>query len=142
MLFLFVVRIVFKTRKFMLQEKDGAKNRKKAFTIACDFAAITHGHPTGYLCAGFLASVISDLAINTDIRKAIENAIVILKKWNNYNETLTAIENCLKLYEHIKNEICQENERKIQNNLCKFTYADSKRSKVREITAQMQHLQH
>ncbi len=79
-------------------------NRKKAFTIACDFAAITHGHPTGYLCAGFLASVISDLAINTDLRKSIENAIGILKKWDNYNETLNAIENCLKLFEDIKSD--------------------------------------
>lgn len=76
-------------------------DRKKAFTIACDCASIINGQPTGYLSAGFIAAVISDLAVNIELRKAIDNAIVELKGWDGHEETLNKIEECLEYYTEI-----------------------------------------
>jgi ADP-ribosylglycohydrolase len=78
--------------------------RKKAFTVACDFAAITHGHPTGYLSAGFLAALISDLAIQIPLKEAISNARKILIKWKNFEETDHAIEQALEMARDIKSK--------------------------------------
>ena len=71
---------------------------EQSFQVGCELAAITHGHPTGYLSAGFLASVISDLAIGMPLKKAIDHAISILKKWNRHEETLRAVESVLHLF--------------------------------------------
>jgi len=71
-----------------------------AFRIASEIAAITHGHPSGYLSAGFFASLISDLAVGIDLQVAINNALLILEKWNGCGETLQAVGNALKLYEN------------------------------------------
>lgn len=77
-------------------------DNQQAFEVGCDLAAITHGHPTGYLSAGFFAAMIADLAVGISIQKAIENAIVILKKWEQHDETLNAVIKALQLYEKVK----------------------------------------
>ena len=82
--------------------------RKRAFKIACEMSAITHGHPTGFLSAGFFASIISDLAIGIDLKVAIKNAIKILKTWEHYEETLNAVQSALDLYENNKNVSFEE----------------------------------
>jgi len=84
---------------------------EKAFQTACDLAAITHGHPSGYLSAGFFASVISDLAIGEELESAIKNALVILKKWEGCAETQKAVKNALELYEESKLLLKSEPER-------------------------------
>lgn len=73
-----------------------------AFRIASEIAAITHGHPSSYLSAGFFASLISDLAVGIDLQVSINNALLILEKWNGCGETFHAVENALKLYENSK----------------------------------------
>ena len=45
-----------------------------AFEIGCDLAAITHGHPTGYLSAGAFACIISALLAGQDLPAAIRAA--------------------------------------------------------------------
>ena len=35
------------------------QNPERAFDLACEIAAITHGHPTGCLAAGCLAAIIA-----------------------------------------------------------------------------------
>ncbi len=77
-------------------------NPRKAFSIACDFSAITHGHPTGYLSAGFLAAMIAFMASKVNYHKAIDNAMDILAEWDNSQETVKAINGALKLYKTIK----------------------------------------
>ena len=79
------------------------QNNKQAFKIACELSAITHGHPTGYLSAGFFASVISDLAKGIKLENSIVNAIEILKDWSNYEETLDAVLKCKDLFKKTKN---------------------------------------
>lgn len=77
-------------------------NPRKAFSVGCDFSAITHGHPTGYLSAGFLAAMIAYMASKEPIRTAIDKALGILNEWEMCQETVQAIEGALALYKTIK----------------------------------------
>lgn len=74
-----------------------------SFQIGCELAAITHGHPTGWLSAGFFASVISSLAAGKNLEIAINDAVINLKKWNNHQETLQSVKEALNLFEKSKN---------------------------------------
>lgn len=65
---------------------------EKAFHIGCQCAAITHGHPTGYLAAGFLSAVISEIISGASLKDAIEESIRVLKLKNNYKETMNLVE--------------------------------------------------
>lgn len=64
---------------------------EKAFQIGCECAAITHGHPTGYLAAGTLASIVSMIISGESLLDAINESIKILKAEKNNKETLNAI---------------------------------------------------
>lgn len=77
-------------------------DNENAFKIACELSAITHGHPTGYLSAGFFASIISDLAIGIELRRSIDNAMRILKKWDDHRETENAVNAAIDLIEKTK----------------------------------------
>jgi ADP-ribosylglycohydrolase len=79
-------------------------DNKQAFQFACELSSITHGHPTGYLSAGFFAAVISDLAKGLNLEFAIDNAIEILKEWNNHEETLDAVIKCKDLFNKNRNK--------------------------------------
>jgi ADP-ribosylglycohydrolase len=70
---------------------------KDPFSFACDAAAITHGHPSGYLSAGFLASMIADIAKGEDLPGSIEHAKNILKTKEGNEECLDAVEKAVKL---------------------------------------------
>ena len=63
-----------------------------AFRTGCEVAAITHGHPSGYLPAGFLAALVSSLSRGEEIRPSLEGAEALLKGWKGHAETLTAVE--------------------------------------------------
>nr|WP_057930205.1 ADP-ribosylglycohydrolase family protein [Burkholderia ambifaria] len=76
--------------------EDGAPDEKllaETFEIACEIAAITHGHPTGQLAAGVLAVVIARLVQGTSLADAVEYAKVNLRRHAAHEETLTAVEN-------------------------------------------------
>jgi ADP-ribosylglycohydrolase len=75
---------------------------KDAFKAGCDISAITHGHPSGYLSAGFLASVIADIANGLSLLQSIRNALAILKEWNDYEETNRAVEKAINLFQQTK----------------------------------------
>lgn len=79
------------------------QNSKQAFKTACELSAITHGHPTGYLSAGFFASVLSDLANGIKLTESIENTIEILKEWEGHEETLNAVKKCKALFKETRN---------------------------------------
>lgn len=78
-------------------------DNKSAFKVACDLSAITHGHPTAWLSAGVLASVIADLAKGLKLEKSINNAIKILGTCDGREETLKSVLRCLDLYNSTKN---------------------------------------
>jgi len=73
-------------------------NSKKAFEVACHFSAITHGHPSGYLSAGFFAGVLSDLTVGIDLLTSIDNTLKILENWNYHEETFSAVHAAIDLF--------------------------------------------
>jgi len=67
------------------------------FRIGAEAAALTHGHPSGYLSAGTMAAIISQLMDGVDLRAAVDQAATILCKWEFHEETLKAIQQALYL---------------------------------------------
>lgn len=70
---------------------------EKAFLLGCRSAAITHGHPTGYLSAGFLASLISRMVSGAPLVHAIPDATRILIRNKDHGECLNAVEAAVEL---------------------------------------------
>jgi len=70
------------------------------FDTACEIAAITHGHPTGFLAAGFLAQIISEISYGADLTDAIYNTIKILKTKKDHAECLEAVNAALSAWKH------------------------------------------
>jgi len=66
-------------------------NPELAFKIGADLAAITHGHPTGYLSAGVFSSIIAYLVQGYSLQNAIMCSIDILRDYDNFEETLKII---------------------------------------------------
>jgi ADP-ribosylglycohydrolase len=48
------------------------------FKTACIAAAMTHGHPEGYLAAGAYAHILSELALGATLESAIHSAVTVL----------------------------------------------------------------
>ncbi len=69
-----------------------SSNHKEAFETASKIAAITHGHPSGYLSAGIFASIISLLTKNVNLYSAINESVKLLKGYQGHLETLESIE--------------------------------------------------
>jgi len=63
----------------------------RAFSLAAEIAAITHGHPSGYLSAGFLAAVIAAIRDGVSFEAALDVATVELERHPDHEETLTAV---------------------------------------------------
>lgn len=61
------------------------------FETACEIAAITHGHPAGYLAAGCLARIISFVSYGADLPTAMDETSGILKAWPFHTECLEAM---------------------------------------------------
>ena len=62
-----------------------------AFRHGADAAAITHGHPSGYLSAGFLAEVVARLADGEELFSATDATTNSLGDWEGHRETLEAV---------------------------------------------------
>jgi ADP-ribosyl-[dinitrogen reductase] hydrolase len=62
------------------------------FATGNDLAAITHGHPSGWLSAGAFAVIISLVLVGNSLTDAIHAAKEELRKHPSHNETLDAIE--------------------------------------------------
>ncbi|HOF94776.1 MAG TPA: ADP-ribosylglycohydrolase family protein [Clostridia bacterium] len=73
------------------------KTPKEAFRVAAEAAAITHGHPTGYLSSGLFAAIIAYLVNGSELSEAIEQSLEILGEWEGYEETEEAILDALEL---------------------------------------------
>ena len=62
-----------------------------AFRHGVDAAAITHGHPSGYLSAGFLAEVVARLAAGEELYAVTNATCDSLGEWEGHRETLEAV---------------------------------------------------
>jgi ADP-ribosylglycohydrolase len=64
----------------------------EAFALGADLAALTHGHPTGFLPGGVLAVLIQGLAEGRSLPQALEEALACLRARPDHRETLEALE--------------------------------------------------
>ncbi len=63
-----------------------------AFEQACLAAALTHGHPSGYLPAGVLAQIIAEIIQGKGLEEALHASLVTLARCPGHEETLQAVE--------------------------------------------------
>jgi ADP-ribosylglycohydrolase len=63
------------------------------FELGCELAAITHGHPSGYLAAGALADIIAAIVLDeAPLAVALDGAEARLQKHRGHDETLEAVQ--------------------------------------------------
>lgn len=72
-------------------------NAAEVFEIAMRAAAITHTHPTGYLSAGILATIIHYLVDGKDLLEAVQLSDGLLTGYRNYQETQDKIFKAMEL---------------------------------------------
>jgi ADP-ribosylglycohydrolase len=63
-----------------------APSREVAFTTARDAAVLTHGHPSGYLSAAYLAALIYDVSRGAELRGALPYADRLLAREAEHEE--------------------------------------------------------
>jgi ADP-ribosylglycohydrolase len=66
--------------------------REAAFRTGCAAAALTHGHPSGYLPAGVLAAGVWGLLRGADLPDALESARAELETHRGHDETSRALD--------------------------------------------------
>lgn len=76
---------------------QGNGAEKAVFDLGCDLARITHGHPSGYLCAGAFALITALLMEGQRLDYAIEQALPILATYEGHEETQLAITQAVSL---------------------------------------------
>jgi ADP-ribosylglycohydrolase len=81
----------------LIDAYDEEVDAESAFELACDAAAITHGHPTGWLAAGAFAHILSLLRRDISLEYAARKTIERVQRENHAGETIAAIEQALKL---------------------------------------------
>lgn len=74
-------------------------NKDLAIEVAVESAALTHGHPTGYLSAGALAYMIADIIDGQELVMAVQNTISMLELQENSRECLNKLRLAIELTE-------------------------------------------
>ncbi len=69
----------------------------RAFKIGCEIAALTHGHPTGYLASGCLAAIVASLTQGKDLRAAVDESMFLLAEDPRGQETVDCVNRALSL---------------------------------------------
>lgn len=69
----------------------------EVFHLAVEAAAMTHGHPSGYLSAGAMAALIWHLGAGRDPLAATHETLLQLSRWPRHQETLAALQLALQL---------------------------------------------
>ena len=70
-------------------------SNEQAFELAARCAAQTHGHPSGYLSAGVMASLVRDLLDGLEPADAATRALNLARRWPGADETTAAVERAL-----------------------------------------------
>ncbi|MGI6406691.1 MAG: ADP-ribosylglycohydrolase family protein [Syntrophaceticus sp.] len=71
--------------------------KETAFQTACQSAALTHGHPSGYLSAGVLAYVIACIIEGMNIEDAVSTSLIELEKHKDNEECHSLIQKAVEL---------------------------------------------
>jgi ADP-ribosylglycohydrolase len=76
------------------------ENEDLAFSLGCEAAAITHGHPSGYYSAGCFAAIIHHLMSGRSLPEAIESALRVLERPENdeHEECAEAVHRAVALW--------------------------------------------
>jgi ADP-ribosylglycohydrolase len=82
---------------FLASLRAGDSGLEEAFDMACELAALTHGHSSGQLSAGVLAATVLRLLRCDELTSAVAKAIEVLKQRPAHSETLAAVEAALGL---------------------------------------------
>lgn len=69
-----------------------ADSAQEAFDLGCEFAALTHGHPTGWLAGGALAAMVTVLRDGGDMSDALDVALDCLSERMDADETINALD--------------------------------------------------
>lgn len=72
--------------------------KDRAFKMGAEFAALTHGHPSGYLSAGALAFIIASIIDGEELETAVREALVELEKYEKHEECSKALQEAIDLY--------------------------------------------
>src|SRR4030095_10428751 len=77
-----------------------AEDEERAFSLGCEAAAITHGHPSGYYSAGCFAAIVYHLTEGRSLPEAIELALRILERPENdeHEECAEAVHRAVALW--------------------------------------------
>ena len=78
------------------------------FAAGCEIAAITHGHPSGFLAAGFQALAIREAAAGTPLLAACQEALEELRRHPSHEEYTAAVERALSLSAEKRGEASPE----------------------------------
>jgi ADP-ribosyl-[dinitrogen reductase] hydrolase len=73
------------------------QDAERVFQVGVECAAITHGHPTGYLAAGFLAALITRIISGDSLMDAVKESTRILQTYKGHEECMIAVENAVEL---------------------------------------------
>jgi ADP-ribosylglycohydrolase len=66
-------------------------SRDRAFQEARDAGVLTHGHPSGYLSAAYLAAVVFDVIRGTSLMEAMDGADELLARERGHNEIAAVV---------------------------------------------------
>lgn len=75
-----------------------AMEPERAFEAGCEIAALTHGHPSGYLAAGFLADVLARVLRGEELTSAVAETRRLLLGWDDYDEVLEKVDHAVELF--------------------------------------------
>src|SRR5947208_12685807 len=70
---------------------------EQTFQLAAEVAALTHGHPSGYLSAGAIAAMVRSLTEGNDLRSAADESLTIMRSYDQPGETEAAIKKAIAL---------------------------------------------
>jgi ADP-ribosyl-[dinitrogen reductase] hydrolase len=68
-----------------------ASDRREAFELGRDTGALTHGHPSGYLAAAYLASLVFDLVRRVPLDEAMRNADSMVRAERGHEELMDVV---------------------------------------------------
>ncbi|WP_260194752.1 ADP-ribosylglycohydrolase family protein [Actinophytocola gossypii] len=81
---------VMRSAPFGLLPPNGAPDTW-FFDAAAEAAGYTHGHPTGRLASGALASIVHELVAGADLAQAVDTTLALLTRYDDHEETSTAL---------------------------------------------------
>ncbi len=72
-------------------------SKDNVFLMAAEFAALTHGHPSGYLSAGALAHIIASIIDGKGIEDAVRDSLLVLGTYDYHEECTDSLKKALDL---------------------------------------------